>query len=181
MKRLSLLLLAGCLPTLFGAEPAPAPAPKAEASGPVEIYSDEADFELQERTFVYRGHVRASDPQMKLSCDLLTAWMAATNNQFTNIVAEGSVVIEVADAQGVSRATGGRAVYDAAANVVVITENPVLVNKFGTMTCDRVILDRARNRLHARGNVHIIMPPETLKQPSLVRPEKPPAGPAKGP
>jgi len=179
MNRLVAILLVGWATAGAAAEQNPAPATKTNAPRTIDIFSEEADFDLQNRVLIYRGNVRVIDPQMKLRSDRLTAWMAPTNNQFTNIVAEGSVEIQITDEQGPSRATGGRAVYDAATDTVELTQNPVLINKLGTLTSDRVVLSRANNRLEARGHVHIVMPAEALKQPSLVTPKKPPAEPRK--
>jgi len=163
-------LLAGlALAWLPSSRPAAAAEPGAEPD--VDIRADEADFDLQNRTAVYRGNVEAKDPQMRLSCQVLTAqWSEA--NRITSIVAQQQVELEVTDEQGTTRATGTNAVYTAETDLVELTGEPKLVNRLGTLMADRVVLARAKGKLTATGNVRMVMPAEALKETGLSAPKK---------
>ncbi len=174
MKRRCLALVLGAVCGMStGAQPAPTNAPPA-GRGEVEILSDHFDYASQTRVIVCDGNVRVTDPQMQLTCKVLTAHMADVGNQITNIVATGSVVIDLLGEQGPSHATSDKAVYNAATDLVELTGNPVLKTRQGTLTGDVVVLDRGKNRLEARGHVRMLMPPEALKQPGLLTATNPP-------
>jgi lipopolysaccharide export system protein LptA len=112
---------------------------------------------------------------MRLSCQVLTAqWSEA--NRITNIVAEQRVQIEVTDEQGTTHATGAKAVYTAETDSVELTGEPKLVNRLGTLAADRVVLERAKGKLSAKGNVRMVMPAEALKETGLSTPKKPVPG-----
>ena len=60
---------------------------------PTEIFSDTADFDLKNRIGVYRGNVRVTDPQMKLTCDTLTAQVSTNGGRPESIIASGNVQV----------------------------------------------------------------------------------------
>jgi len=166
MHRLLLLFLLLVPGSLLGAEETHAP------SGQIEIFADQFEFDSTNHTAVYTGHVRVLDPQMKLVCERLTAELTevgGTNARTTinQIVAQGSVQVDMTTDQGSASAYGDKAVYEAATDTVELTGKPRLVTRQGTLTGDRVIVDRRRNRLEARGNVRMVMPAEALKQPGF--------------
>jgi lipopolysaccharide transport protein LptA len=169
-SRLSTLLAGLALAWLPHSRPAAAAEPAAKPE--VDIRADNAEFDLQNRTAIYCGNVQAKDPQMRLSCQVLTAqWSEA--NRITSIVAEERVELEVTDAQGATRATGAKAVYTAETDSVELTGEPKLVNRLGTLAADRVVLQRAKGKLTATGNVRMVMPAEALKETGLSAPQKP--------
>ena len=89
--------------------PAAPPPPRA----PTLIDSDSADFDLNGAQAIYRGHVRVDDPQMKLTCEQLTADLPQAGGRVNHIVAETNVVIDFTDDKGqTNHATGDKAVYD---------------------------------------------------------------------
>ena len=169
----------------LGADAAAATSAAATTPGAngVDIQSDTADFDLLNQVFLHEGHVHVKETQMELWCDKLLAQLAGGSGKadpnaaaasagdsklkLTNIVATGSVVIEVMEEGSKSHATGAKAVYNAVTDQMELTGEPKLVNKYGTLTADRVILERTRRKLSARGNVRMILPPEVLKQPDL--------------
>jgi lipopolysaccharide transport protein LptA len=170
-SRLAALLAGLALAWLPQSRPAAAAEPGAKPEVDIQC-ADEAEFDLQNRTAVFRGNVQARDPQMRLSCQVLTAqWSEA--NRITRIVAEQQVELEVTDAQGTTRATGTNAVYTAETDSVELTGEPKLVNRLGTLAADRVVLQRAKGKLTATGNVRMVMPAEALKETGLSAPNKP--------
>ena len=78
------------------APPKPPPPPRA----PTHIDSDSADFDLNGHKAIYEGHVRVDDPQMKLTCALLTADLPQSGGRINHIVAETNVVIDATDEKG---------------------------------------------------------------------------------
>lgn len=112
---------------------------------PTEIQSLSSVFFLRSNVFVYRGDVRVDNPQMKLTCDLLTieAPKLAPPGKFNRATAETNVVIDWVDDKGTNHATSDKAVYTyVITNVVqageaphldtnapvVLTGNPVVTN-----------------------------------------------------
>ena len=64
---------------------------------PTQIFSDNVDIDLKTRMAVYRGHVRVDSPQMKLTCELMTATVPEAGGKIDKIVAEHNVVIDATD------------------------------------------------------------------------------------
>ena len=80
---------------------------------PTIITSERADFDLAERHAVYRGNVRVDDPQMKLTCEELTADLPQSGGQINHLVALTNVVMDSVDEKGQTKhATSDKAVYD---------------------------------------------------------------------
>ena len=76
-----------------------------------EIASDSANFDLKSRIAVYIGNVHVKDPQMEMTCAIMTARVPASG-RIDSIVAEQNVIIDAADEQGRPiHATGDKAVY----------------------------------------------------------------------
>lgn len=112
------------------------------------IDASRADFDLNKRTAVYRGNVRVTDPQMKLTCEWLEADLPQSGH-INHIVAETNVVINFTDSKGQAmHATGEKAVYSySAANgttneTVTLTGNPKVIGAQGTSTADAIIWNR---------------------------------------
>jgi lipopolysaccharide export system protein LptA len=59
---------------------------------PTRIVSERADFDLTARRAVYHGHVRVDDPQMKLTCEQLTADLPQSGGHIDHLVALTNVV-----------------------------------------------------------------------------------------
>jgi lipopolysaccharide transport protein LptA len=132
--------------------PTPKPQPprqptKIEADGP-------ADFDLAGRRVIYHSHVRVDDPEMKLSCERLTADLPQEGGRINHIVAETNVVIDFTDEKGQTmHATGDKAVYVYEAQngvtneTVTLTGNPELENAQGKSTGDVIVWNRTSNHL----------------------------------
>lgn len=119
------------------------------------IDSDSADFDLNARTAIYRGHVRVTDPQMKMTC----AWLVADlpqSGKINHIVAETNVVIDVQQNGQMTHATGDKAVYNYSVQngvtneTVTLTGNPEVTNPQMRMLADEIKWDRIHNSFSAR-------------------------------
>ena len=127
------------------------------------IDSDSADFDMNARRAVYRGNVRVSDPEMKLTCALLIADLPQSGGRVNRIVAETNVVIDSTDNKGqTTHVTGDKAVYiynvqnGVTNETVTLTGNPQprVENAQGTMMADVITWDRAKNSYQFSGNYH---------------------------
>ncbi|MDD5139286.1 MAG: LptA/OstA family protein [Verrucomicrobiales bacterium] len=144
-------VLAGSLPAQTNDADTPKP-----PRPPTLINSDSADFDLTARRAVYRGNVRVDDPQMTLTCELLTADLPHTGGLMKHIVAETNVVIDSVDEKGqTNHATSDKAIYDynvqdgVTNETVTLTGNAKMENSQGTLTGEPIVWDRAKNRLTA--------------------------------
>ncbi len=143
---------------------APLPtAPQPSPRPPTRIDSDQsADFDLNGRRAIYRGHVRVDDPELKLTCGLLIADVPQAGGRPSRIVAETNVVIDFKDDKGqTNHATSDKAVYvfnvqnGVTNETVTLTGNPVMENAQGTQAGDVIIWDRASNKIHF-DNPHMV-------------------------
>jgi lipopolysaccharide transport protein LptA len=150
---MALLVLAagGMLHAQTNVNAAPKP-PRA----PTLIDSDRADFDLAGRRAVYRGNVRVDDPQMKLTCEELTADLPQSGGHINHLVALTNVVMDSTDDKGqTNHATSDKAVYDynvqngITNETVTLTGNAKVENAQGWLTGEPIIWDRANNSLHA--------------------------------
>ena len=132
------------------------------------IDSDSADFDMNARRAVYRGNVRVSDPEMKLTCALLIADLPQSGGRVNRIVAETNVVIDSTDNKGqITHVTCDKAVYiynvqngvtNETVTLTALTGNPQprVENAQGTMTADVITWDRANNSYHFPSNYHAV-------------------------
>lgn len=145
-----LVVAGGSLRAQTNAAAAPPPRP------PTLINSDRAEFDLTARRAVYHGNVRVDDPQMILTCELLTADLPQPGGLMKHIVAETNVVIYSVDEKGqTNHATSDQAVYDynvqdgVTNETVTLTGNAKMENSQSTLTGEPIIWDRVNNRLTA--------------------------------
>jgi lipopolysaccharide export system protein LptA len=126
-------------------------------NGPTTIQSDAGQFFLRSNVFVYRGHVRVDNPQMKLTSQLLTVEAPKVDSgKFNRATAETNVVIDWTDDKGPNHATSDQAVYTYVLTntaeppeehwetnaFVVLTGNPVVTNVDGTYRADPIVWNR---------------------------------------
>ncbi|HZF02625.1 MAG TPA: LptA/OstA family protein [Methylomirabilota bacterium] len=130
-------------------------APTNSAPRVTHIDSDSADFDMNARTAIYRGNVRVSDPDMKLTCVRLVADLPQSG-RMNHIVAETNVVIDYTDAKGqTTHATGDKAVYNYAVEngatneTVTLTGNAKVENAQGCLTGEPITWNRAADHLTA--------------------------------
>jgi lipopolysaccharide transport protein LptA len=162
-------------------EPAPA-APPSHARPATEIFSDSADFNLKTHRVVYTGHVRVEDPQMRLTCGIMTA-TGPQAGRITNIVAEQDVVINAVDNEGKPvHATGDRAVYQyhvvntITNETVELTGNPRVEKPGYVATADSITWDRVNNTFRL-DRPHIVIQPEAKPHTNAPAPSETPATP----
>jgi lipopolysaccharide transport protein LptA len=123
---------------------------------PTIIHSERADFDLTARRAVYRGDVRVDDPQMKLTCEQLTADLPQTGGHIDHLVALTNVVMDSVDDKGqTNHATSDEAIYDykvvggVTNETVTLTGNAKVENAQGWLTGEPIVWDRANNSMHA--------------------------------
>lgn len=94
---------------------------------PTKIWSDSGYFDIKNRLAVYTGHVRVEDPQLKLTCDKLTARTPEHGGRMDSVVGEGNVVVDMVDQNGVTNhATGDKLVYSYKVENSVTNDTAVL-------------------------------------------------------
>ena len=134
---------------------APAPQPQPPRA-PTRIDSDSADFDLNGHKAIYRGNVRVDDPQMKLTCEQLTADLPQSGGHIDHLVALTNVVMDSVDDKGQTKhATSDKAVYDykvtggVTNETVTLTGNAKVEDAQGWLTGEPIVWDRANNSMHA--------------------------------
>ena len=170
------------------------------ASGQTEILSDNgAEFYYKLKTSIFRGNVRANNPQMKLTCELLTVESPEMKEgKFNRATAETNVVIDWVDDTGTNHATAAKAVYTYVVTnlatlpeirmqtnaFVVLSGDPFVVSARGTFKGDPIIWDRINDVIstpnaqrmtitNSSGMFETSMPKET--KPADKSTNKPPA------
>jgi len=123
---------------------------------PTIINSERADFDLTARRAIYRGNVRVDDPQMKLTCEQLTADLPQSGGHIDHLVALTNVVMDSVDDKGQTKhATSDKAVYDykvtggVTNETVTLTGNAKVEDAQGWLTGEPIVWDRANNSMHA--------------------------------
>jgi len=169
MKHLNLIVIVAWVSLAIQAQTNVAPSPgsttgaatslsttPAVRRAPTRIDSDSLDFDKTAHQMVYRGHVMVDDPQMKLTCALLTTDLPESGGRPSRIDAETNVVIDFFDDKGQpNHATSDRAIYvfnvqnGVTNETITFTGNARIENAQGTLTGEPIYWDRANNHLHA--------------------------------
>src|SRR5439155_680772 len=101
---------------------------------PIVVTSDTLEYDYKTNVVVYRGEVIAAQGDTKVRSDTLTVTLAAQKDsdpadtakkgdqRLQEVIAVGNVRID----NGTRWATGGRAVFEQATRMLVLTESPVL-------------------------------------------------------
>lgn len=112
------------------------------------------------KTYIYRKNVRVYNPQMNLTCELLTIDAPVfEDGKFNRAVAETNVVIDWIDKNGTNHATADKAVYMYVITnlaelpeqkyqtnaTVVLTGKPFVLVDGDTLRGDPVVWDRIKN------------------------------------
>jgi len=132
----------------------------ASTNGETLIFSDKGfDAYYKLKTIIYHDNVRVFNPQMKLTCELLTVESPELpEGKFNRVTAETNVVIDWVDDNGTNHATADKAVYTYTLtnlaklpelrwetnSLVVLSGHPYVTNKIGTWNGDPIIWDRIR-------------------------------------
>ncbi|HEY2953180.1 MAG TPA: LptA/OstA family protein, partial [Verrucomicrobiae bacterium] len=118
----------------------------------VHIHSDEFEF-LADKA-IFRGHVRADDPQGRITSGLLTVLFAETNRQVRTIRAEQDVVIDF----GETHATGDWATYQLLTDTMRLTGKPTWRIGLQEGRADELAIDRKTHDISAAGHFYLKMP-----------------------
>jgi len=125
---------------------------------PIVVTSDTLEYDYKTNVVVYRGDVIAAG-DTKVRSDTLTVTLAAQKDadpadtankgdqRLQEVIAVGNVRID----NGTRWATGGRAVFEQATRMLVLTENPVLHEGANEVSGDRVTLYLDENRSVVEG------------------------------
>lgn len=152
----TLLAVAGCGLALLAQTNAPG-TPKPERK-PTLIDADSLEFKLESLNLVYTGNVKVNDPQLQLTCEILTARFRTNGAQveIESIIAETNVVIDAIDWEGgTNHATSDKLVYsysvvDGVTNQTLeLTGNPVLTNWRGKLEGDPIFVDLVKGKFFA--------------------------------
>jgi lipopolysaccharide export system protein LptA len=144
----------------------------------IRINSDRCVLDSQSNRVVHSGHVLADDPQMQLTCGVLTVLFTPAR-RLQEIIAEDQVAILAKNDQ--SRSTAGRAVYrlDQAAESITLTESPVWRDRDGRQQIQaaRFLFDRLTRQIHGDGGAVMRLARGRFTQPSLGTTTAPPPQP----
>jgi lipopolysaccharide export system protein LptA len=148
------------------AAPTPAPKTTAKGSGPIDasvfdvdlsnepthISANTLTLKNKERVFVYSGDVLVKQGEMNLSSKTLEGYYSE-KNQIQKMVAKGEVVITKTDL----KATGGQAVYEAATEIITLTEGPQVEQNGSILTADKIKVFLNEDRSQAEGQVRVTL------------------------
>jgi len=130
---------------------------------PTYINSDSLTLKSEERVFVYSGNVEVRQGDMTLTADTLEGRYSASN-EIEQLVAQSNVVIT----KGTEiRATGQKAIYEAATGIATLTDSPELMQNESVLTADSIKIFLKENRSVAEGTVRMRL----VKKEELDRPE----------
>lgn len=142
--------LALCLSALFAQPaalllrqpPAPAPAPRAQASPPFDVRADRMEFDQKKRTVLFEGQVRAQRPDLTLQCARLRATLD-DKGAVQQLTAEGPVQVTLKEAT----LSAGRAHYDPHSGRLELTERPTVRRGDDLLKAARVLVWPETGRL----------------------------------
>jgi lipopolysaccharide transport protein LptA len=118
---------------------------------PTYVKSDSLTLNSKERLFTYVGNAEVRHGDMTMTCDTIQG-RYDQNNQIQTIAAVNNVVITKGEN---IRATSQKAIYDAAAETVTLSENPELQQGESVLTADAIKLFLRDNRSEAEGEVRV--------------------------
>jgi lipopolysaccharide transport protein LptA len=154
------------LPSLAATNSATSTNTAPPARPPTEIVSDSANFDLKTRIAVYIGHVIVKDPQMTMTCGIMTAKLPESG-RIDSIVAEQNVVIDAVDNQGRPvHATADKATYSyfvsgsVTNEIITLTGSPYLKSENWWGTGETITWDRGNGSVSAKAP-HMYIRPET--------------------
>ena len=133
---------------------------------PTYIKAERLSLDSRARVFTYASGVEVQQGDLTLTCDALQG-KYTEKNQIETMVAGGNVVITKGPT---IRATSQKAIYDAAAQTITLTESPELQESESVLTADTVKIFLQEDRSAAEGQVRV----------KVVRPEEKPGGKEKG-
>ncbi len=139
-------------------------------SGPMTITANSMDIDLKNNVITLIGNVKVEDNQSKITSEKMLVYLqdkkdspsapaAATGSKSAKaIVALGDVVIIQKNLsvdekkRGERKATAGRADYDVANGIIILTDNPVLYQGDSYIKGNRIILWKDSDRMKVENN-----------------------------
>lgn len=160
----------------------PAWALKDDEKQPMRIEADQVELDEATSTSVYVGAVRVNQGSMRLTADHVTVYHH-DDRRVKYIIALGQPATykQLLDGdQGEVQAFAKRMDYDAVKDELVLTEEALLFQGKDRLSSERIVYDRARERMRAggAGRVQITITPEN-EEPS--NKPSPPGGATQGP
>jgi len=123
----------------------------ADKEQPTYVKSDTLTVNSKARIFTYNHNVEMKHGDLTLTCDTLQG-IYNENNQIEKLVAQNNVIIE--KGQNI-RASGQRAVYEAATEIFTLTESPELQESGSVLTADTIKIFMREDRASAEGQVRV--------------------------
>ena len=118
---------------------------------PTYIKSEMLTLDSKARIFTYNRNVEVQHEDMVMTCDALQG-MYDEHNKIQKMVAQGNVIIEKGETV---RASGQRAIYDADAEILTLTESPELQESGSVLTADAIKIFLREDRSSAEGQVRV--------------------------
>ncbi len=148
----------------------PAWALKDDEKQPMRIDADQVELDEAKSTSVYVGDVQVIQGSMRLSADHVTVYHH-DDRRVKYIIALGQPATyrQLMDGeQGEVQAFAKRMDYDAQKDELVLTEEALLIQGTDRLSSERIVYDRARERMRAggAGRVKIIITPESEGAPN---------------
>ena len=129
----------------------------------IKIFSHQANLNTVSNLAIYSDNVRVVDPQMDLTCEVMTL-RRSTNGSLESVVAETNVVI--VGKQDNSRATGEKAVYivNPDTETMKLLGNAHWQDDQREAKADSFIFDRKDNTIRAEPNAWLKLPRAAINQ-----------------
>jgi lipopolysaccharide export system protein LptA len=142
----------------------PAWALKDDDKQPMRIEADQVELDEAKSTSVYVGKVQVNQGSMRLTADHVTVYHH-DDRRVKYIIALGQPATykQLLDGeQGEVQAFAKRMDYDAVKDELVLTEEALLIQGADRLSSERIVYDRARERMRAGGSgrVKITITPE---------------------
>lgn len=137
---------------------------------PVNVVAQHFEYDGFSRRAIYREQVKAWDPQMEITSDLLELKVPEPGQPLESIVARQNVVM--IGKQDNSRATGEQAEYMASTNqqIIELTGHPTWQQGLRQGQAERIRFDRLSRAYHAEGNTYTRLPGSDMEQPGALLP-----------
>jgi lipopolysaccharide export system protein LptA len=123
----------------------------------VKIFAEHGRFNLDSNVVDYSGNVHVIDPQLDMTCDLMTIHFT-TNGTVENILARQNVVLTTTNNGRATGATGYYYVTDGSNGMMELTTDAVWRNGDEQAKANKFIYDSARHFLTAIGHVQVQWP-----------------------
>lgn len=133
---------------------------------PIQFESEQLEVRQEEQMAVFTGHVIVRQASTVLKTDTLTVYYAGSPTgegaqQVRRLEAKGNVLVTSGD----QTASGAAAVFDTAANTIILTGNVVLSQGENVIRGTRLFIDIASNQARMEGGrVQMLIAPKSLKK-----------------